>query len=151
MTEESTGALPVEPAVLTQIRYDPLVPIPPATGSTGDPALAGLHRRNDRLLLLTIVGYIAVLSALMIASGISITPDVLLIALGLAAVLLGRGRLFIRDWMPFIGLFLAYELMRGFADDINRVIHSSDILAIERALFGGALPTQVLQEALHPA
>lgn len=86
----------------------------------------------------------------MIAGGVSITPDVMLLALGLAAVLLGRGRLFIRDWVPFIGLFLAYELMRGYADDINRVIHSSDILGLERSMFGGLLPTQVLQDALHP-
>ena len=112
---------------------------------------ADLHRRNDRLLLLTIAGYVIVLSGLMIVSGVSITPDVMLVALGLAAVILGRGRLFIRDWVPFIGLFLAYELMRGYADDINRVIHSADILGLERALFGGALPTQVLQQALHPA
>jgi len=112
---------------------------------------AALHRRNDRLLLVTIAGYVALLSGLMIVGGVSVTPDVLLVALGLAAVILGRGRLFIRDWVPFIGLFLAYELMRGYADDLNRVIHDADILAIERALFGGLLPTQVLQEALHPA
>lgn len=112
---------------------------------------ADLHRRNDRLLLVTIMSYVIVLSGLMIVSGVSITPDVMLVALGLAAILLGRGRLFIRDWVPFIGLFLAYELMRGYADDINRVIHSSDILALERWLFGGLLPTQVLQDALHPA
>ncbi len=111
---------------------------------------ADLHRRNDRLLLITIVGYVAFLSGLMIVSGVSITPDVMLIALGLAAVLLGRGRLFIRDWVPFIGLFLAYELMRGYADDLNRVVHAADILALERVVFGGFLPTQVLQEALHP-
>jgi hypothetical protein len=112
---------------------------------------AGLHRRNDRLLLLTIAGYVLVLSILMIASGVSITPDVMLVALGLAAILLGRGRLFIRDWVPFIGLFLAYELMRGYADDINRVIHAADVLGFERWLFGGHLPTEVLQQALHPA
>lgn len=112
---------------------------------------AGLHRRNDRLLLVTIAGYVIVLSGLMIASGVSITPDVMLVALGLAAVILGRGRLFVRDWVPFIGLFLAYELMRGYADDLNRVVHSADVLAIETSLFGGLLPTQVLQEALHPA
>jgi hypothetical protein len=116
-----------------------------------DPAHADLHRRNDRLLLGTIAGYVVVLSGLMIVSGVSVTPDVLLIALGLAAVILGRGRLFIRDWVPFIGLFLAYELMRGYADDINRVIHAADVLDLERALFGGLLPTQVLQEAFHPA
>lgn len=112
---------------------------------------ADLHRRNDRLLLATIAGYVVLLSGLMIVSGVSVTPDVMLVALGLAAVILGRGRLFIRDWVPFIGLFLAYELMRGYADDINRVIHDADVLGLERALFGGLLPTQVLQEALHPA
>ena len=119
---------------------------PPADATHGD-----LHRRNDRILMVTIVGYVIVLSGLMIVSGVSITPDVMLVALGLAAVLLGRGRLFIRDWVPFIGLFLAYELMRGYADDINRVIHSADVLALERWVFGGGLPTQVLQEAFHPA
>jgi PAP2 superfamily protein len=111
---------------------------------------ASLHRRNDRLLLGTIAGYVIVLSGLMIVSGVSITPDVMLVALGLAAVILGRGRLFIRDWVPFIGLFLAYELMRGYADDLNRVVHSADILGLERAIFGGALPTEVLQNAFHP-
>ena len=120
----------------------------PATGATEH---GGLHRRNDRILLLSIAAYVLVLSGLMIASGVSVTPDVMLIALGLAAIILGRGRLFIRDWVPFIGLFLAYELMRGYADDFNRVIHSADILSLERTLFGGLLPTQVLQDALHPA
>jgi hypothetical protein len=134
------------------------IPVDAAVGDAGAataPALdgidAGLHRRNDRLLLLTIAGYVIVLSILMIASGVSITPDVMLVALGLAAILLGRGRLFIRDWVPFIGLFLAYELMRGYADDINRVIHAADVLGFERWLFGGHLPTEVLQQALHPA
>jgi PAP2 superfamily len=116
-----------------------------------DPTLARLHRRNDRLLLATIAGYVLVLSGLMIVSGVSVTPDVLLVGLGLAAVILGRGRLFIRDWVPFIGLFLAYELMRGYADNINRVVHEADVLGFERWLFGGHLPTQVLQDLFHPA
>ncbi|MES2208797.1 MAG: phosphatase PAP2 family protein [Chloroflexota bacterium] len=120
-------------------------------GGTVDRPHADLHRRNDRLLLVTIVGYVIVLSGLMIVSGVSITPDVMLLALGLAALLLGRARLFIRDWVPFIGLFLAYELMRGYADDINRTVHAADVLGLERALFGGLLPTQVLQDLLHPA
>lgn len=133
-------------------RTDGVGPASPASAVASAPSPnADLHRRNDRLLLLTIVGYVVVLSGLMIAGGVSITPDVMLVALGLAAVLLGRGRLFIRDWIPFIGLFLAYELMRGYADDLNRVVHAADVLGIERALFGGFLPTQVLQDAFHPA
>lgn len=121
-------------------------PAPPAVEN-----VAALHRRNDRLLLATLAGYVILLSALMIAGGVSVTPDVLLLALGLAAVVLGRARLFIRDWVPFIGLFLAYELMRGYADNINRVIHSADVLGAERWLFLGNLPTEMLQKALHPA
>ena len=135
---------------------DPAVPVPVPAGKVGEDAAApnpnaDLTRRNDRLLLLTIAGYVIVLSGLMIVSGVSITPDVMLVALGLAAIILGRGRLFIRDWVPFIGLFLAYELMRGYADDINRTIHAADILGLERAIFGGALPTEVLQHVFHPA
>jgi hypothetical protein len=109
-----------------------------------------LGRRNDRLLLLLVAGYIVILSALMIVRGVSITPDVLLVALGLAAVLLGRGRLFLRDWVPFIGLFFAYELMRGYADNLGMDVHVSDVLAVERVLFLGTVPTAVLQSAFHP-
>jgi PAP2 superfamily protein len=118
---------------------------------TGEGAVAHLGRRNDRILLIAVGGYIALLSALMLARGVSITPDVLLVALGLAAVLLGRGRLFLRDWIPFIGLFFAYELMRGYADNFGASIHVTDVLDLERWLFLGHLPTQVLQEWLHPA
>ncbi len=126
------------------------LPTPPP-GETADAADHGLHRRNDRVLLVAIAAYVGFLSILMILKGVSVTPDLLLVALGLAAVLLGRGRLFIRDWVPFIGLFLAYELMRGFADDVGARVHSADVLALERWLFGGNLPTEVLQHALHPA
>ena len=125
-----------------------LAPPPEAPASARHGALG---RRNDRLLLALIGGYIALLSGLMIVRGVSITPDVLLVALGLAAVILGRGRLFLRDWVPFIGLFFAYELMRGYADNLGLSVHVGDVLAIERALFLGYVPTQVLQQWLHPA
>jgi hypothetical protein len=111
----------------------------------------GLGRRNDRVLLAAVGAYIVLLSTLMLVRGVSITPDVLLVALGLVAVLLGRGRLFFRDWIPFIGLFFAYELMRGYADDFGASVHVADILNLERTLFGGRIPTEILQSALHPA
>jgi hypothetical protein len=121
-----------------------------ARDPSGDGSHEQLGRRNDRLLLALVGGYIVVLSLLMIVRGVSITPDVLLIALGLAAVLLGRGRLFLRDWIPFIGLFFAYELMRGYADNFGAAVHAGDVLGLEKALFLGHLPTQVLQDWLHP-
>lgn len=95
--------------------------------------------------------YAALVAALMVAGGVALTPDVLVVAFGLAALMLGRGRLFLRDWIPFVALLLAYELMRGVADDAGLPLHAGDLAVAERLLAFGALPTQVLQDAFRPA
>lgn len=110
-----------------------------------------LTRRTERWLLFAVGGYSSIVVVLMLATGLRITPDVLFVALVLVAVILGRGRLFLRDWLPFIVIFLAYELMRGIADDAGFPIHVADVIGIERALFGGVLPTAWLQDLLAPA
>lgn len=120
-------------------------------GGIGDAGAAALGERNNRLLLVAVAGYVAVISGLMIARGIGVTPDLLLVGFGLAAVVLGRGRLFFRDWIPFIALFFAYELLRGFADDFGMAVHITDVIAIDRIIGLGRLPTQWLQGWFHPA
>ncbi len=123
-------------------------------GETGETAAASkphahLGRRNDRLLLLAVAAYAILLSFLMIARGISVTPDVVAVGFGLAALLLGRGKLFLRDWIPFVALFFAYELMRGYADKFGLPIHVTDVISLERIVGLGGLPTQFLQGLLH--
>ncbi len=120
------------------------------TGSVraGEAGNAQLGRRNDRLLLIAVAAYAVLLSVLMVLRGISVTPDIVVIAFGLAALLLGRARLFLRDWIPFLALFFAYELMRGYAY-VGQTIHAADVVAIERFIGFGHLPTVVLQQALH--
>lgn len=107
--------------------------------------------RTERWLLLAVAGYAAIVVVMMFAGGLRITPDVLVVALGLIAVLIGRTRLFLRDWIPFVVIFLAYELMRGIADDAGFPVHVEDVAALERAIFGGILPTAWLQERMAPA
>ena len=104
--------------------------------------------RNERLLMLGLVGYVVLVVGLMIERGVGITPDVLAVAFGLGAVVLGRGRLFLRDWIPFVALLLAYELMRGVADETGIGVHIGDMVTAERLFAFGTVPTQVLQEAL---
>ena len=87
----------------------------------------------------------------MIARGISVTPDVVVAGFGLAALLLGRGKLFLRDWIPFIALFFAYELMRGYADKFGLPIHMTDVISVERIIGLGGLPTYLLQSLHHGA
>jgi membrane-associated phospholipid phosphatase len=112
---------------------------------------AALLQRNDRLLIGGVLAYAALVVALMVGTGVTVTPDIIAIGFGLAAILLGRGRLFLRDWIPFLVLLLAYELMRGLADDAGLPLHAEDLADADRLLFGGVLPTQALQDALRPA
>ncbi len=129
--------------------------LPPASTEASEPPASGvphahahLGRRNDRLLLAAIAAYAVILSVLMISRGISVTPDVVVVAFGLAAIILGRGRLFLRDWIPFVALFFAYELMRGYADKFGLPIHVTDIISLERIIGLGGLPTTFVQQ-LH--
>jgi len=108
-----------------------------------------LTRRNDRLLLVAVAAYAVLLSCLMIARGISVTPDVVVVAFALAALLIGRGKLFLRDWIPFLALFFAYELMRGYADKFGLPVHVSDVVTAERLVSFGHIPTAFLQQVLH--
>jgi hypothetical protein len=85
----------------------------------------------------------------MIARGISLTPDVVVVGFGLAALILGRGKLFLRDWIPFVALFFAYELMRGYADRFGLPIHIADIVSLERVIGLGGLPTTLVQSLHH--
>jgi PAP2 superfamily len=117
--------------------------------ATADEAEA--RRRTERWLIIGVAGYAALVAALMFAGGLRITPDVLIVALALVAVLLGRTRIFLRDWIPFVVIFLAYELMRGIADDAGFAVHVADVRDLELALFGGTLPTAWLQDRLAPA
>lgn len=128
-------------------------PEEPATTSTESQSEPGTGSvlRNERLLMVALLGYVVLVVVLMFERGVGLTPDVLAVAFGLSAIVLGRGRLFLRDWIPFVALLLAYELMRGVADDTGIAVHIEDMILAERALAFGTIPTQVLQDALRPA
>src|SRR3989475_2548181 len=83
----------------------------------------------------------------MLWRGISIEPEWVVLALLVIAIALGRGRTFIADWGPFLLLFFAYEAMRGFAAKTGFAPH--DLSGLERAVFGGTLPTLTLQHAFY--
>jgi len=104
---------------------------------------------RSRLILAGSAAYLALIFGVMLWRGISIEPEWVVLALLLIAIALGRGRSFIVDWLPFLILFLAYEEMRGFAAKTGFAPH--DLSGLERAVFGGAIPTLVLQhDFYHP-
>ncbi len=104
---------------------------------------------RSRLVLIGSAAYLVLIFGVMLWRGISIEPEWVVLALLLIAIALGRGRSFIVDWLPFLILFLAYEEMRGFAAKTGFAPH--DLSGLERAVFGGSIPTLVLQHAFyHP-
>jgi len=83
----------------------------------------------------------------MLWRGIEIEPQWVALALLVIAAAMGRGKQFVFDFFPFLLLFFAYEVMRGFASKTGFAPH--DLSALEMALFGGHVPTLDLQSALY--
>jgi membrane-associated phospholipid phosphatase len=54
----------------------------------------------------------------------------------------------LRDWVPFIALFLGYEAVRGIAPKSGIQPHYQIVIRADKALFGGTDPSQWLQAHL---
>jgi membrane-associated phospholipid phosphatase len=105
-------------------------------------------RRPGPLVAISL-GYLLAVAGIMIWRGISVSPDYLLLVLIPVALLSGRFLGFLRDWVPFVVIFLGWEAMRGIATKTGFAPHVSDLAHLETGLFGGHLPTAVLQQALN--
>lgn len=108
---------------------------------------------SSRAYLIGITIFLVVIAVAMVLNGGFIGPDTFLIFLVLAAIVLGQGRTFLRDWTPFVILFFAWQMLRGYANEVadggGFPLHDRDLVVVERWLFGGQLPTVVLQRALY--
>ena len=98
------------------------------------------RRRLSRAMIWLLCGYVALVLVLMVARGAYMSPDLFIVFALVIAVVLGRTRLFLRDWLPFAAIFLAWESMRGLADELGTAVHSDDVIALERFLFFGRVP-----------
>jgi membrane-associated phospholipid phosphatase len=101
--------------------------------------------RTPGALVSISLAYVLLISGIMIWRGISVSPDYLLALFIPIAALSGRLVRFLKDWVPFVVIFLAWEAMRGIAAKDGIPPHVADIAAIETWVFGGHLPTAVLQ------
>lgn len=97
--------------------------------------------------------YLALIAVFMFWYGGFVGMDVVLVILLLGVVILGRTRAFLRDWTPFIAILFVWQLLRGYADNaaqgLGLPLHSEDIIAAERWLFRGHIPSAVLQQAMY--
>ena len=97
-----------------------------------------------------VAAYIAALATLVLTRGVHISSDRYFLILLAPAVALGLTRQYLRDWVPFIALMIAYEFARGGAEWLNADILGrgpfyAPMIDVDRALFFGAMPPEFLQ------
>jgi len=94
--------------------------------------------------------YLVVVTLIMVfVLHLSVSPERLLLLMLIAALILGRGRIFLADWIPFLVLFLSYEYLRGLGGKFGMPIHN--VTPLEEVMAFGQVPTLVLQHALYHA
>jgi hypothetical protein len=114
----------------------------PSTGETSRPKT-----------IAAVLAFAAAVGLAIAFFGLALTPD-LFVVIGLApALVLRRERSYLTDFVPFILLVLAYTELRGVANILRPHPYYLPQLLSERRLFGGNIPTLVIQHWLwsgHP-
>ena len=140
----------------------PEQPDPSAAGSESRDGAAAEHARGigqaapgrsyGRLALLLFAAYMTVAVGLYLWRGVLFRPDRWTVLLFVTALLLGQWKAFLRDWIPMVFLLFGYEFMRGLAFQSvavgHRTIHLTELIAADRAMFGGQIPALWLQQKL---
>jgi len=107
---------------------------------------------QGKLITLLFLGFMLIGIGLYVWRGAYFTPDRWAVLLFLGAIVVGQGMVFLRDWVPVVMLIFGYEFMRGIAGEMvveqGRTIHLTELIAADRAMFGGELPTLWLQNKL---
>lgn len=106
--------------------------------------------KHHLAIFLLFAVYIIGMTALMVWQGVGIAPDRYAFILLLGSLLVKRTRSFILDWTPFLFLLIAYDFLRGFADNFTGNVYLFEPIEAERWIFN-SIPTQTLQQWLYHA
>lgn len=77
------------------------------------------------------------------------TPDLLFAMFLLLFSLYGKGKQFLVKFGPFAVLLLTYDSFRGLAPFLNGHVHFTEMIAFDRWVGGGQLPTVRLQHLMY--
>jgi len=103
-------------------------------------SLTDKSHRWKLYVLLGVVLYFVAINQLL-----HVRPDHAFLALFILSLALGgeRAKRFLIDWIPFIGFWIAYDMMRGIVDNWRGYIHIRIIYDTEYFLFGWLFNNQI--------
>jgi len=105
--------------------------------------ITNIRHPNNRWRGYVLIGIIVYF--MLINQVIHVRPDHTFLALVVFSLVLGwkRSKQFLIDWAPFIGFWIAYDMMRGIADSVRSVINVIPPFKGEIILFGWLCGGQV--------
>jgi membrane-associated phospholipid phosphatase len=134
-----------EPTVFAEPEVAPAPATSPEHPASPDGRLSG------RSLALVAAAFVAALGAMIAVKGVFLSPDRFVFVLLVPALVVGAGRRYVYDWLPFTALVMVFEEARGLANSLNRALGYGPFYApmidADKAVFG-AVPTNWLQEQL---
>ena len=102
--------------------------------------------RSSRVLGIACpAAYVAVLSVFCLVYNVIPGPEFLVLCFLIYAAYNKWSRRFVKDWVPFVTLFLSYEAMYGIVGRIAGLVHVAEPINAELQIFG-TMPTLVLQQ-----
>lgn len=110
---------------------------------------ASQGRSLNRFTTILLVAYLTFIVGFMVLRHAAVTADLFVVFVSVIAVMLGRGKAFVRDWAPFLLIFLAWEAMRGIANQFGAQVQSDSVIAVERFISFGVIPPEELQRLFH--
>ncbi len=125
-------------------------------------SMAGSRRSFTVMVGAILAAYLIFAGVLYLWRGVYFTPDLpdsWAVFLLLGAIVLGRWKAFLWDWLPLIALLFGYEMLRGFIGSSvvpgNLLagqpdsVHVQGLMRADAWLFGGTTPTAWLQGKLY--
>lgn len=106
------------------------------------------QKLSDILHYLIPLSFIITVSVYMLWHRAWLSPDQFFAVAILAALILGKTKQFIRDWVPFLLMLFSYEYLRGLIPMLSSAPHIFPMIEADKLLFG-FIPTIKLQTILY--
>jgi membrane-associated phospholipid phosphatase len=110
-----------------------------------DPKAASTSRSSSVLSVILPCTYLAVLAIFCIWYNVMPGPEFLVLCFFIYAAYNKWSRKFVKDWIPFLILFMSYQAMYGLVGTVAGIVHVSEPINAELQLFG-SIPTVTLQQ-----
>jgi membrane-associated phospholipid phosphatase len=100
---------------------------------------------SSRILVVFPAIFISILLIFCLAYGVIPGPELIVLCFLMYAAYNKRSRPFLRDWVPFVSLFLCYEAMYALVPSLSGAVHVKEPIIAELQLFG-SIPALILQQ-----